>query len=151
MAKRRENLDVKTCTYCHIELPVEKFYISSQGYPSARCKECNNKYKEYWRHNLNGAEYERKYNRNAWHKHGERYRVLNKLSKYKISMDEYNLLTNKCSICGSLENLCVDHNHTTGKVRGKLCRNCNSALGLLKEDELILKKMIKYIKLYKND
>lgn len=54
-----------------------------------------------------------------------------------------------CAICGKKETeskkLVVDHNHKTGKVRGLLCHSCNTALGLVKEDIEILKKMIKYI------
>lgn len=45
----------------------------------------------------------------------------------------------------SKRSFCVDHNHNTGTVRGLLCHNCNSSLGLLKENVSILEKMIKYI------
>ena len=39
----------------------------------------------------------------------------------------------------------VDHNHSTKKTRQILCRNCNLALGLVREDLVILKNMISYI------
>ena len=35
-----------------------------------------------------------------------------------------------CNICGSPDNLVKDHNHKTGLVRGKLCQQCNSYLGV---------------------
>jgi hypothetical protein len=38
----------------------------------------------------------------------------------------------KCGICErelDRQAVCVDHCHTTGKVRGILCRNCNMKLG----------------------
>ncbi len=40
-----------------------------------------------------------------------------------------------CAICLKVPagRLCVDHDHTTGKVRQLLCRRCNSALGLFDE------------------
>jgi Recombination endonuclease VII len=40
----------------------------------------------------------------------------------------------------------VDHCHTTGKIRGLLCGNCNSALGLIKENIPSMENMIAYIK-----
>jgi hypothetical protein len=42
-----------------------------------------------------------------------------------------------CAICRelvALENIHVDHCHTSGKVRGLLCGACNKAIGLLKDD-----------------
>lgn len=52
-----------------------------------------------------------------------------------------------CAICESatanhstFTRLAIDHCHTTGKVRGLLCHNCNTALGHLKDSpELALK------------
>lgn len=60
---------------------------------------------------------------------------------------------NLCAICGEkeiVEDRClsIDHCHKTGKVRGLLCRTCNSGIGFLKDDIYLLKKAIKYLKNY---
>ena len=56
-----------------------------------------------------------------------------------------------CAICGELphgENrvLHIDHDHLTGKIRGLLCMSCNRALGWFRDDTVILKKAIEYLK-----
>jgi hypothetical protein len=53
----------------------------------------------------------------------------------------------KCPICLSFltSKFVVDHNHTTEKVRGLLCRRCNTSLGLFKDSKYILKRAIKYL------
>lgn len=54
-----------------------------------------------------------------------------------------------CRICSrsqkSGRRLDVDHSHQTGKFRGLLCSNCNTALGLLQEDPAIIQALLKYI------
>ena len=47
--------------------------------------------------------------------------------------------------CGSGRRLAVDHNHTTGKVRGLLCSNCNTLLGKAKDNVNILQAAIDYL------
>ena len=42
----------------------------------------------------------------------------------------------------------VDHNHSTGKIRALLCSNCNTAIGLLKEDIPRVERLIEYLKLH---
>lgn len=39
----------------------------------------------------------------------------------------------------------IDHSHTTGKVRGLLCNQCNTALGMAKESPETLRRMIAYL------
>lgn len=54
-----------------------------------------------------------------------------------------------CEICGNKgkgrNGIVLDHNHKTGKFRGWLCSNCNTALGLTKESIETLKALIRYI------
>jgi hypothetical protein len=42
--------------------------------------------------------------------------------------------------------LSIDHNHETGEVRELLCGDCNTAIGMAKEDPEILQAMISYLK-----
>lgn len=73
---------------------------------------------------------------------------------YGITIEDFHALreSQKCSckICGTHENmesqsLVVDHCHTTGKVRGLLCSNCNRALGLFKESTTVINNAINYL------
>jgi hypothetical protein len=52
----------------------------------------------------------------------------------------------KCKVENEFKTLCVDHNHTTGKIRGLLCRQCNIGISALKENEQNFIKAIKYLK-----
>lgn len=59
--------------------------------------------------------------------------------KYGLSVDEYNAMVeeqqNRCAICQTEGvKLAVDHCHETGRVRGLLCRGCNSGIGQLGDD-----------------
>lgn len=42
--------------------------------------------------------------------------------------------------------LAVDHEHTTGKIRGLLCSSCNKALGGFRDNEQILHNAIVYLR-----
>lgn len=46
----------------------------------------------------------------------------------------------KCAICNCVGNraLGIDHCHTSGKVRGLLCNNCNTGLGMFKDSQDLL-------------
>jgi len=58
-----------------------------------------------------------------------------------------------CEICGHLDGdsrtgnglLHLDHDHSTGKIRGFLCSNCNRAVGLMKDDPVRLIKASAYL------
>lgn len=52
---------------------------------------------------------------------------------------------NGCRICGTLADLCIDHNHATGHVRGILCQTCNRAIGLLGDSAERLRRAAEYL------
>jgi hypothetical protein len=61
--------------------------------------------------------------------------------KYGITEAEYfdmlDKQQGKCAICECEpqgKDFAVDHNHKTGEVRGLLCSNCNTGIGLLGDD-----------------
>ena len=38
-----------------------------------------------------------------------------------------------CEICGSKNEIALDHDHSSGKIRGFLCHKCNTGIGMLGE------------------
>lgn len=80
--------------------------------------------------------------------------------KFGITWEDYLGLHKKqagvCAICKTSikvngehvhrdESGFVDHNHTTGKVRGLLCNKCNRALGLFRDSKEVLEAATKYL------
>jgi hypothetical protein len=85
------------------------------------------------------------------YKGGENGRLLR---TYGITLDDWNNMFSeqegKCKICNVHQSelkskLDVDHCHATSEVRGLLCRKCNKAIGLLKDDVERLKAAIIYL------
>jgi CRISPR/Cas system-associated protein Cas10 (large subunit of type III CRISPR-Cas system) len=116
----------KVCTLCKKKLLKKNFRKNARGYYASRCNKCT--------------------------VDAQRESFLFK--KYGITLKEYNTLLNNqnytCAICKKPpqtknRRLCVDHNHSTGEVRGLLCDLCNTALGKLQDDIGILKAAIKYL------
>jgi len=72
---------------------------------------------------------------------------------YGITLEIYNQMLKAqggvCAICHKEDSkgnhLSVDHDHSTGKVRGLLCGRCNLALGGFSTQEL-LEGALKYLK-----
>lgn len=65
-------------------------------------------------------------------------RGIRMLIEYGITQGEYRMMytaqEGKCKICAAHKRtLCVDHCHTTGKVRGLLCHRCNLMLGVIEQ------------------
>ena len=154
-------LGVSQNTICNKAKPHEPQNMrpcSKCGLPMVRggwCRPCKNKYTKMWR--KSHPEFVKRRNRLYYYSpSSEKKRRAYQLKRsFSITMDEYNALLNsqggRCAICGSLgeearyRRLCVDHNHVTNRLRGLLCRNCNSAIGLMGDDPDILRKAIEYL------
>nr|WSX52706.1 endonuclease VII domain-containing protein [Streptomyces sp. NBC_00974] len=50
-----------------------------------------------------------------------------------------------CLICKKRAAVHVDHCHTTGRVRGVLCFNCNTAIGKLGDDPDAARRVVSYL------
>jgi len=50
-----------------------------------------------------------------------------------------------CAVCRVRKPTCVDHCHGTGRVRGLLCRPCNSGLGQFRDEPRLLLAAAKYV------
>ena len=78
-------------------------------------------------------------------------RYLSRLKRFGLTPDVYAEMVkqqdNKCLICQKIPSrLCVDHSHTTGKVRALLCNECNAGLGRFQDNVQFLQNAIEYIK-----
>lgn len=140
-------MKLKICKTCKQEKQITDFYKAYEyknkiTYHS-NCKTCNKIKSTNWGKN-NKDKKTKIYNRHALRK------------KYNMTLDEYEFLkvkqNNKCAICKdhqkfSAEQLCVDRDHSTGKVRGLLCHRCNICLGLIKDDPKRIMEMLKYLEI----
>lgn len=76
--------------------------------------------------------------------------ILRKLG-YKISKSDYLQIIQEagdiCPICerGFTKTPSMDHCHTTNKIRGLICNDCNSALGLFRDNKIALLNAIRYL------
>ena len=99
-----------------------------------------------------------------WRKaHPERVRVFTrrkKFAQYGLTEEQYQELFDGqggvCAVCGIAtkdtpsrdEDLTVDHDHLTGKVRGLTCRSCNRGIGLLGDTIEGLEAALAYLRKY---
>lgn len=87
----------------------------------------------------------------------ERARAYQLEKKFGLTVADYESMLRaqdgKCAICGSessgrkdRSNFSVDHDHKTNRVRGLLCRGCNTGIGNLRENPDILIRAADYLK-----
>lgn len=85
-------------------------------------------------------------------------RTRNLRLKFDMNETEYKQMFDAqdgtCAICGQSETkilqgvllqLCVDHNHETGEIRGLLCNACNAGLGYFKDNAEYLARASTYL------
>ena len=133
----------KECSKCKEIKLVAMFYTDKyqKSGLTCWCKEC---------HRKSSASY-RKNNPN---KSKERIREWWLQTQYGLSPEEYDYLWDeqegKCAICrGKCKTgraLAVDHCHKTGRVRGLLCKNCNSGIGFLCDTYTGVERALNYLK-----
>lgn len=149
----------KVCSDCGTEKEVSEFHKKAKSRDGicGYCKACSTiRHQKYYYENR--EELKRKIRENNKKPHVKmNKRNKNLLVNYGITEDVYqDMLKNQkysCAICGVNQEsltykLYVDHCHTTKKVRGLLCKHCNSAIGLFKDDKDTMINAINYISQY---
>jgi hypothetical protein len=141
-------MENRTCTKCKKSFPAttEFFFKSIKGKLQAECKECKTEYTKKWR------EKNRVRSRRYMNSYMRRHRTTLTDMDFKELFD---FQDGKCAICGIdniddkpkswKRNLCVDHDHETGKIRGLLCHRCNLGLGYFVDNPDILRKAANYL------
>lgn len=139
-----QDLKEKECTNCNSIKKLDEYYFrinkkTETKYYQSFCKNCQNRYD---------------YNNDKNFKLKKAYGIT--LKEYEQLLSKQN---GKCAICnidnnGKYRNkpraFAVDHCHSTGKIRGLLCSDCNTGIGLLKDNINYLQLAIKYLNKTKN-
>jgi len=120
--KTMDSKEFKLCTGCNSLKSVAEYGKIKKG-TNTKCKQCIKYYNIHKAFGLSKSQYDA-------------------ILKYQGSMCK--ICDMHISKCGS-KGLAIDHDHSTGMIRGLLCVKCNSAIGLLKEDMRIMKRAIDYL------
>ncbi len=134
---------MKHCRQCKLDKPDSDFDSQRRV-----CRKCRNKQKLIAYHSSNRDEVYKSRHRRAQLK-----------CAYNMTLEQYESMyisqNGCCAICGKSNEeiaasgvkklLCVDHDHTTGKVRGLLCDKCNRGIGMLDHNIIYLSKAIEYL------
>lgn len=128
---------MRACTRCGVTKPLAEF-PRDRSRPTGRhqrCKPC-----DAARHADDRA------------KNPERERSNYLRRNFGITVEQYEQMLQRqdgtCAICHEPpknQALAVDHDHTTGQVRGLLCRRCNQLLGSAHDDAALLRSAADYI------
>ncbi len=131
---------IKHCPKCNNDKSIDNFYKAKERKDGLRaiCKPCCSKtYNESYHRNKDGWVKRNKY----------QIRTANIKKRFNITRNEYDeIISNPCMICGGKEDIVLDHSHETGLIRGPLCRNCNTGLGLFTDNEGKLNNAIQYLR-----
>lgn len=80
----------------------------------------------------------------------ERLKDLELKRKYGLSLDQQQAMFERqkgqCCICKEAQPLNVDHDHSTGEVRGLLCHRCNTGVGYFRDNPTFLQRAARYLK-----
>lgn len=158
---------MKTCSKCNCKKLPSAFYKrkDSKDGRQGQCKDCLKKYNQQPRIKEWKRNYQRRYQRvhkYTAYRDSDAYRQVRKrsrLKKYNLTLKDYDVLFEKqngvCAICKQPETatfkdiicrLSVDHCHKTNKVRGLLCKHCNTILGYADDNIQLLKYAINYLR-----
>lgn len=116
--------NMHTCTSCNATKPDSEFYKKDRsGRRDTTCKACRI---EKLREKKLGIT-------------GDEYKSLYKKQRGRCGICERRLYSKRYNA------FCVDHEHSTGKIRGLLCHNCNGAIGMLRDCPTTIRRAAKWV------
>ncbi len=151
-------LGQKTCTKCNTIKDLVDFKSDNRRIDgkSSHCKMCcqikNLEWRSENRDKFNAIAKTWKQRNPTKHKECNRNSTLKRI--YGIDSKTYDEMftsqAGRCKVCNKHQSsltkaLAVDHCHITNRVRGLLCSDCNTGLGLFKDDLNVLEAAIKYL------
>ncbi|RWO22804.1 endonuclease VII domain-containing protein [Mesorhizobium sp.] len=144
----------KICSSCNSEKPLSLFGRQS-GYRDGhrnQCNACRSRKQAAYTKTDAGKASQKRFVSSAERREKRKWRVRHK--KYGMSRDSFSEMllaqNGRCALCstdkpGSRYGFCIDHCHETGRVRGILCHNCNSALGKLGDTPTSISRALAYV------
>lgn len=154
-------VEEKRCCRCELVKPTTEFYWKSKKSRILRhiCKPCHNTKTKKW-YTENRDEHKKmrdtlradpQYKTHEREKNRKRTYESRLANEYGISLEDYFQMfydqLGCCKICGRQDpGLYVDHCHTTRRVRGLLCRECNWGLGQFKDNPFSLLAAVRYLR-----
>jgi hypothetical protein len=150
-------LAARTCKRCFTYKDISHF--QPYGYQCRACR--TEKQREYVKslppknakQILAANEAQKRWRENNPERAKEHSRKTHLKIRFGMTVEQYDeMLKNQngvCAICynkcATGNNLAIDHNHDTQEIRALLCKNCNTAIGLLKENIETIENMKKYL------
>lgn len=145
----------KRCPRCEQRKPLEEFHASQNSFDGKAkvCKQCSYTKHAHWRkHNLNYAAEQAKKWRTA---NPERSADHSLKKTYGLPLGTYRTMLEAqggvCAICAATKvggkggRFHVDHCHSSGRIRGLLCNDCNHGLAKFKDSAGLLSSAITYL------
>lgn len=144
------------CKRCHIKASVarqradpEAARERSRRWRERHPEEANRRPREWAKNNPE----KHRAQQAKWRKNNPESLFAKSLRKFGLTPDGYRAILKyqegKCAICRMPEKfksrLAVDHSHETGKIRGLLCRDCNTSLGKLHDSAELLRRAADYL------
>lgn len=137
--------NLKKCNRCLLELDKSLFSIDKHKVDGLRtmCRQCT-ALSRLERYQADPEPFKQKA-KNYREKYPDRVRLTRVKYTFGLLKEAYEAIPKHCGICGGTYKLGVDHDHDTGKVRELLCVTCNTGLGFLQDNPVLLEKAIKYL------
>lgn len=149
---------LKTCTKCSSELPLSGFHNDKNRKDGRNpwCKPCARANATRYHHHgpLDPSQRRKSRPKMSAEEKAEKNRrnvARNRMENvYGITWERYEEMYTaqggKCLICSEQKDrLAVDHCHSSGRVRGLLCRNCNVAIGMLGDNPDLVRRALLYL------